>query len=74
MAPTANPRAALWPGLAALATGTLYLIILLAVEQQALIIFLLIFAIAAVAAAAWFRLLDGVSRSFNAHELSLIHI
>ncbi len=68
MARTGNPRAALWPGLAALATGTLYLIILLAVEQQALIIFLLIFAIAAVAAAAWFRLLDGVSRSFSAHE------
>ena len=68
MARTGNPLAALWPGLTALATGTLYLIILLAAEQQALIIFLLIFAIAAVAAAAWFRLLDGVSRSFNDRE------
>jgi ABC-type branched-subunit amino acid transport system permease subunit len=65
---TAKGGAPLWPGLTALAIATLYLIALLAAEQQTSIIFLLIFAIVAVAAAAWFRLLAGVSRSFGDHE------
>ena len=67
-AETAKNGAPLWPGLTALAIATLYLIALLAAEQQTSIIFLLIFAIVAVAAAAWFRLLAGVSRSFGDHE------
>jgi len=65
---TAKGGAPLWPGFTALAIATLYLIALLAAEQQTSIIFLLIFDIVAVAAAAWFRLLAGVSRSFGDHE------
>src|SRR4051812_49814972 len=61
-------RAALWPGLIALAAGTGYLIALLAAENQALIILLLAAGIAAVIAAAWLRLLDYASRSFQDHE------
>ena len=71
MASTAQARATLWPGLAALAAATGYLIALLAAERQAFIISLLAVGIAAVAAAAWFRLLDGVSRSFADHEDAL---
>ena len=67
---TAKGGAPLWPGLTAMAIATLYLIALLAAEQQTSIIFLLIFAIVAVAAAAWFRLLAGVSRSFGDHKRS----
>src|SRR5881227_3551526 len=59
---------ALWPGLVGLATATLYLIALLAAENQALIIALLAAGIAAVIAAAWSRLLDHASRSFEDHE------
>jgi hypothetical protein len=40
-APQQQARAALWPGLIALAAATVYLIALLAVEKQALIISLL---------------------------------
>jgi len=64
-------RAALWPGLIALGVATVYVIALLAVEKQAFIIALLAFGIAAVIAAAWFRLLDGVSGSFADHEKTL---
>jgi ABC-type branched-subunit amino acid transport system permease subunit len=63
-----KPHAALWPGLIALAAATLYLIALLAAENQALIISLLAAGIAVVIAAAWLRLLDYVSRSFEDHE------
>jgi ABC-type branched-subunit amino acid transport system permease subunit len=64
-------RAAWWPGLIALIAATGYLVALLAVERQAYIISLLAFGIAAVVAAAWFRLLDGVSRAFADHEDAL---
>ena len=61
-------HAALWPGLIALAAATGYLIALLAAENQALIISLLTAGIAAVIAAAWLRLLNRASRSFEDHE------
>ena len=64
-------RAALWPGLIALAAATGYLIALLAVENQALIISLLAVGIVVVIAAAWFGLFDSVSRSFADHEDAL---
>src|SRR5450756_2549878 len=64
-------RAPLWPGLAALAAATVYLVALLAAENQALIISLLAAGIAAVLAAAWLRLLDRASRSFMDHEDAL---
>ena len=63
--------APLWPGLAALAAATGYLIALLAAENQAFIISLLAAGIAAVLAAAWLRLLDRASRSFMDHEDAL---
>jgi ABC-type branched-subunit amino acid transport system permease subunit len=63
-----NARAPLWPGLAALAAATVYLIALLAAENQALIISLLAAGIVAVLAAAWLRLLDRASNSFMDHE------
>jgi ABC-type branched-subunit amino acid transport system permease subunit len=72
MAVTENKsRARVWPGVAALAAATGYLIALLAVEQQVLIIVLLAAGIAAVVAAAWLGLFDGVSRSFADHEDAL---
>jgi ABC-type branched-subunit amino acid transport system permease subunit len=61
-------HAALWPGVVALAAATGYLIALLAAENQALIISLLTAGIAAVIAAAWLRLLNHASRSFEDHE------
>jgi ABC-type branched-subunit amino acid transport system permease subunit len=61
-------HAELWPGLIALAAATLYLIALLAAENQVLIISLLAAGIAAVIAAAWLRLLNRASRSFEDHE------
>ena len=64
-------RAALWPGLIALAAATTYFIALLAAENQALIISLLGAGIAAVLAAAWLRLLDRARRSFVDHEDTL---
>jgi len=60
--------APLWSGLIALATGTGYLIALLAAENQAFIISLLAAGIAAVVAATWLRLLDRAGRSFEDHE------
>lgn len=50
---------------------TVYLVALLAAERQAVIIALILFAIVAVAAAAWFGLLDVVSRSASRHEDAL---
>jgi ABC-type branched-subunit amino acid transport system permease subunit len=66
-----NARAPLWPGLAALAAATVYLVALLAAENQALIISLLAAGIAAVLTAAWLRLLDRASHSFMDHEDAL---
>ena len=63
--------AALWPGLATLATATLYLIALLAAERQALIISLIGLGVAALTLIAWFRLFDGLSRSFVESEDTL---
>jgi ABC-type branched-subunit amino acid transport system permease subunit len=64
-------RAAWWPGLVALIVATGYLIALLAVERQSYIISLLALGIVAAVAAAWFRLLYGVSRAFADHEDAL---
>jgi ABC-type branched-subunit amino acid transport system permease subunit len=64
-------RAGLLPGLIALTAGTSYLIALLAAERQSIIIALLAGGIVAVIAAAWGRLLDLASRSFNEHEDAL---
>lgn len=61
-------RAGLWPGLITLVAATAYLIALLAVEKQAFIISLLFAGIAVVLAAAWWGLLDDVSRAFSDHE------
>ena len=58
-----DTRAPLWPGLVALGLATVYLTALLAAEKQRVIIALLAVGIAAVLVAAWFRLLDRVSRS-----------
>src|ERR1700674_418514 len=68
---TEMARSPLWPGFAALAAATCYLIALLAVEKQALIIALLLAGIAATLAAAWLRLLDHASRSFADREDTL---
>jgi ABC-type branched-subunit amino acid transport system permease subunit len=66
---TATPaRASLWPGLAALALVTVYLIALLAVEKQALIIGLLAAGIAGAIAAGWLGWLAPVSCSFAERE------
>jgi ABC-type branched-subunit amino acid transport system permease subunit len=59
------------PGLAALAAATGYLIVLLAVEKQSVVIAVLAAGIIIVLAAAWFRLLDPIGRSFAAHEDAL---
>ena len=64
-------RAAVWPGLTALAAAAFYLAALLAAERQAVIISLLVVGSAIVVAAAWFRALDEVSRSFADHEDAL---
>ncbi|HMA55840.1 MAG TPA: branched-chain amino acid ABC transporter permease [Pseudolabrys sp.] len=64
-------HAALWPGVAALAIATAYVVALLAAEKQSLIIILLAIGIVAVLAAAWFGLLENVSASFTDHEDSL---
>jgi ABC-type branched-subunit amino acid transport system permease subunit len=60
--------ATLWPGLAALAAATAYLIALLSVERPAVVIALLISGIAVVVAAAWLGHLGGVSRAFADNE------
>src|SRR6516165_828563 len=67
MAGRGNPLAALWPGLATLTVATLYLIALLAAERQELIISLIGLGIAAITVT-WFRLFDGLSRSFVENE------
>jgi len=64
-------RAALWPGVAALAVATAYLIALLAVERPAVVIALLAAGIAVVVAVAWLGLFGRVSRAFAEHENSL---
>jgi ABC-type branched-subunit amino acid transport system permease subunit len=64
----APARASLWPGLAALALVTIYLIALLAVEKQALIIGLLAAGIVGALAAGWLGWLAPVSRSFADRE------
>jgi ABC-type branched-subunit amino acid transport system permease subunit len=64
-------RAALWPGLAALAAATAYLIALLAVERPAAVITLLAAGVTAVVSAAWLGLLGGVSRAFADREDAL---
>src|SRR5581483_3335922 len=64
-------HATLWPGAAAVAVATAYLVALLGAEKQGLIIILLAAGIAVVLAAGWFGLLDRVSASFTDHEDSL---
>jgi ABC-type branched-subunit amino acid transport system permease subunit len=64
-------RASLWPGLAALGLGTIYLIALLGAEKQALIIGLLALAVVAGAVAGWLRWLTPLSRSFIEREDTL---
>jgi ABC-type branched-subunit amino acid transport system permease subunit len=66
-APPTN-RVSLWPGLAALAAATGYLIVLLAVEKQTVVLTVIAAGIAAVLLAAWLRLLAPVAQSFAAHE------
>jgi ABC-type branched-subunit amino acid transport system permease subunit len=63
-----KPDAPSWPALVALTSATVYLAALLAAERQAVIIALLAAGIAGIAGAAWFGLLERVSRSFAAHE------
>lgn len=65
---TQRIRAALWPAPAALALGTAYVIALLGAENQTLIIALLAAGIVVTLLAAWFKLLEPVSRSFIEHE------
>jgi ABC-type branched-subunit amino acid transport system permease subunit len=66
-----DKRASLWPGVAALAVATVYLIALLATEEQAIIVALLAAGSIAVVAAAWLGILGGVSRAFSDHEDAL---
>ncbi len=61
-------HAAWWPGALALTLGTIYVITLLGAEKQNIIIALLAVGILGAAAAGFLGLLDGVSRSFAAHE------
>jgi len=69
MAATAgNGRATIWPGLAALAGATAYLIALLAVERPTIVITLLLAGIAGVSTLAWIGLFGRVSRAFADHE------
>jgi ABC-type branched-subunit amino acid transport system permease subunit len=64
-------RTGMLPGLMALALGTAYVIVLLAVEKQAIVLAVLAAGIVAVLAAHWLRLLDAAARSFAAHEDAL---
>ena len=66
-----KPRASLLPGAIALALGSIYLILLLAVEQQRLIIGLLAFAVIAMLGAYWMGWLASVERSFAEREHAL---
>ena len=63
-----NSRASVWPGIAALALATVYVIALLTAETQRLIMGLLALAIMAVVAANRLGLLAPVSRSFADRE------
>jgi ABC-type branched-subunit amino acid transport system permease subunit len=63
-----NSRASVWPGIAALALATVYVIALLTAETQQLIMGLLALAIVAVVAANRLGLLAPVSRSFADRE------
>ena len=71
MAGRDSGHAALWPGLAALAVATAYLIALLAVERPTVVIALLAAGIGVVVAAAWLGLFGGISRAFAEHENAL---
>jgi ABC-type branched-subunit amino acid transport system permease subunit len=64
-------RPALWPGLAALAAATLYLIALLGAERPSIIIALLAAGIAMIVAGAWLGVFAGVGASFAEHEDAL---
>jgi ABC-type branched-subunit amino acid transport system permease subunit len=66
-----NNSTGLLPGLIALALGTAYVIVLLAVEKQAIVLAVLAAGIVAVLAAHWLRLLDAAARSFAGHEDAL---
>lgn len=66
-----KPRASLLPGVIALALGSIYLVLLLAVEQQRLIIGLLAFAVIAMLGAYWMGWLASVERSFAEREHAL---
>lgn len=66
-----KPRASLLPGVIALALGSIYLVLLLAVEQQRLIIGLLAFAVIAMLGAYWMGWLAFVERSFAEREHAL---
>jgi ABC-type branched-subunit amino acid transport system permease subunit len=66
-----EPKASLWPGVAALVLAAAYLVALLAAETQQLIMGLLALAIVAVGAASRLGLLDRVSRSFAEREDAL---
>jgi ABC-type branched-subunit amino acid transport system permease subunit len=66
-----DKRASIWPGVAALAAATIYVIALLATEEQAIIVALLVAGAAAVVAAAWLGIFEGVSRAFSDHEDAL---
>jgi ABC-type branched-subunit amino acid transport system permease subunit len=68
---TTPSRASLWPGVAALAFGTVYLVALLGAEKQGLIIGLLAAVIILGVAAGWFGWLDPLSRSFSEREDTL---
>lgn len=66
-----TPHVSVWPGVIALAMGTIYLIVLLAAEKQALIIFLLMAGIVAVVGAAWLGVFEKVTDAFVDHEDAL---
>ncbi|MBX9840317.1 MAG: branched-chain amino acid ABC transporter permease [Xanthobacteraceae bacterium] len=66
--PSSESRTGVLPGLIALALGTAYVIVLLAVEKQAIVLAVLAAGIVAVLAAHWLGLLGGAARSFAAHE------
>lgn len=66
-----NSRAALLPGVIALALGTIYVTALLAVEKQLLILALLSVAVVAVLGAYWMGWLASVGRSFADREGAL---
>ena len=66
--PDKAPPTSFWPGLAAVAAVTIYLIAFLDVERPAIVITLLAGGIAAVVAAAWSGAAAAVGHSFVDHE------